>query len=225
MRRVPATIGLLSLVLFAAGNVLAQTGNGEVGGVVQDPSKAVIPGVTVTLTNTQTGVTTTQLTNETGLYSFASVQPGTYRVAATLSGFKTSITSDVVVGTAAQVRLDLTLEVGRVDSLIEVSISADRLMTESSASVGDQLSAQRVLDLPLVGNNVVDMVKILPGFRSFPQFDVPGIAIYDVFAGQTSDTVNITRDGLSITDGRNDPRAFGLSTTTNINPELIGEIP
>jgi len=224
MRRIPAAIGSLFLILSVTANVFGQTSNGQVGGVVQDVTKALIPGVTVTLTNSDTGVTTTQLTNETGAYSFASVPPGPYRVTASLTGFKTSITNAVLVGTAAQVRLDLTLEVGRVDSTVEVSITAAQLMTESSASVGDQLTSQRVLDLPLVGSNVVDLVKILPGFRSFPQFNVPGIAVYDVFAGQTSDTVNITRDGLSITDGRNNPRTFGLSTSTNINPELVGEI-
>ena len=148
----------------------------------------------------------------------------TYRVTAALPGFKTSVTNDVQVGTTAQVRLNLTLEVGTVDSRVEVSVSAAQLMTESSASVGDVLPAQRALDLPLVGNDVLDLVKILPGYRAFPQFDTPGAAVYAVFAGQTSNTVNVTRDGLSVTDGRNNANAFGISTTTNINPELIGEI-
>jgi len=224
MGKVLRALALVLFVVHASVNSFAQTGNGQVGGVVQDQSRALIPGVTVTLANTGTGVATTQVTNETGAYSFASVPPGNYRVSAALPGFKTSITNDVLVGTAAQVRLDVTLEVGTLDSTVEVSVTAAQVMTESSASVGDQLSAQRTLDLPLVGNNVVDLVKIMPGFRAFPQFDAPGIAVYAVFAGQTSDTVNITRDGLSITDGRNNPRQFGLSTTTNINPELIGEI-
>ncbi len=223
MRRIPAAIALC-LTLSVGGNIFAQTSNGQVGGVVQDPTKALIPGVTVTLTNTATGVIATQITNETGVYNFASVPPGTYRVSAVLPGFKNSVTNGVLVGTAAQVRLDLTLEVGTVDSAVEVTATSAQVMTESSASVGDQLSSQRVLDLPLVGNNVVDVVKVMPGFRAFPQFDSPGIAVYDVFAGQTADTVNITRDGLSITDGRNNPRTFGLSTTTNINPELVGEV-
>jgi hypothetical protein len=223
MRKVAVTAGLVCLILSAA-NVFAQSSNGAVGGEIHDPTGALIPGVSVTLTNTETGITVTQVTNETGVYNFSSVPPGTYRVTAELPGFKTSITNGVQVGTTAQVRLNLILEVGTVDSAVEVTATGAQIMTESSASVGDQLSAQRTQDLPLVGHNVVDLVKVLPGYRAFPQFDTPGAAVYDVFAGQTSDTVNITRDGLSITDGRNDPRVFGLSTTTNINPEMIGEV-
>jgi len=80
MRKVLSTMGLVCLILSAAGSVFAQTSNGQIGGVVQDPSRALIPGVTVTLTNTETGVTAAQLTNETGVYNFVSVPPGTYRV-------------------------------------------------------------------------------------------------------------------------------------------------
>lgn len=226
MRKGLFTLALLCLILSATfGNAFAQTSNGQVGGVVQDPTKALIPGVTVTLTNTETGITATQITNESGVYNFASVQPGrAYRVTASLPGFKTSVTNDVLVGTTAQVRLNLTLEVGTVDSKVEVSVSATQLMTEASASVGDVLTAQRAVDLPLIGNDVLDLVKILPGYRAFPQFDSPGAAVYAVFAGQTSNTVNVTRDGLSVVDGRNNANQFGISTTTNINPELIGEI-
>src|SRR5438477_1611408 len=130
MRKVLATLGLVGVILSAAGNTFAQTGNGQVGGVVQDPTKALIPGVSVTLTNAETGVMTSQVTNETGAYNFASVPPGTYRVTASLPGFKTSITNGVVVGTAAQVRLDLALEVGTVDSTVEVTASAAQVMTE-----------------------------------------------------------------------------------------------
>jgi len=226
MRKSLSAIVVLCLILTAtASNLLSQTSNGQVGGVVQDPSRALIPGVTVTLTNTETGVSSTQVTNESGVYNFPSVQPGNaYQVTASLPGFKTSVTNDIRVGTTAQVRLNLTLEVGTVDSRVEVSVSATQLLTESSASVGDVLTAQRAVDLPLIGNDVLDLVKILPGYRAFPQFDSPGVAVYSVFAGQTSNTVNVTRDGLSVVDGRNNANTFGISTTTNINPELIGEI-
>ena len=77
MRRTLATLRLVCLMLFAAAVLSAQTGNGQIGGVVQDASRALIPGVTVTLTNPDTGVITTQVTNETGVYNFASVPFGT----------------------------------------------------------------------------------------------------------------------------------------------------
>jgi Carboxypeptidase regulatory-like domain len=97
MRKVLAAMAFVCLVLSASGDVFGQTSNGQVGGVVQDPSRALIPGASATLINTETGVTTMQVTNETGAYNFASVPPGTYRVSALLPGFKTSITNGVLV--------------------------------------------------------------------------------------------------------------------------------
>src|SRR5712671_238491 len=122
MRRVLLTAGRLLLFLSSTvGNVFAQT-NGQIGGVVQDSTTALIPGVKVTLINTETGITVSQLTNESGVYNFASVAPGNaYRITAALSGFKTTITNGVQIGTSAQVRLDLTLEIGTADSKVEVN--------------------------------------------------------------------------------------------------------
>ena len=211
------------LVLSLSSFALAQGGAGQVGGIVQDTSKALIPGATITLLNTETGIVTTQLTNESGAYSFLSVPPGTYTVSGSLPGFKTSVTNNVQVGLAAQVRLNITLEVGALEAKIEVSVSGDQLLREAGASVGDVLPASKALDLPMVGTDILDLVRILPGYRLNPNSS-PGVVVNDTFAGQTLDTVNITRDGLSVNSGRYDPRTYGLTTTTNINPELVGEI-
>jgi hypothetical protein len=202
---------------------LSQGGAGQVTGIVQDSSQALIPGVTITLSNPATGTSSTQLTNETGSYTFLSVPPGTYTVSASLPGFKTSVTNSVQVGLSAQVRLNITLEVGTLDARVEVSVTGDQVLKESGASVGDVLPASRAMALPLVGNDVMDLVKILPGYRLNPNSAV-GTVVNDTFAGQTLDTVNVTRDGLSVNSGRYDPRTYGLTTTTNINPELVGEI-
>src|SRR6185295_7385082 len=148
MRRVLLTTGMLLLFLSSTGNVFAQT-NGSLGGVVQDSTKALIPGVQVTLTNTETGITDTQLSNESGVYNFPSVAPGNaYRVNAALAGFKTSITNEVKIGTSAQVRLNIVMEVGGADARVEVSESALQVMTNSAASVGDVLTSERALNLP-----------------------------------------------------------------------------
>ena len=98
----PAVIGILCV--FAASSLFAQTGNGTIGGIVQDTTNALIPGASITLLNTGTGVTNAQITNEAGAYSFAAVPPGTYRLTAQLPGFKEAVANDVQVGANAQVR-------------------------------------------------------------------------------------------------------------------------
>src|SRR6187549_3033606 len=78
------------LLLCIGVSVFAQGGSSQLGGVVRDTTGALIPGVTVTATNTDTGVTNTLLTNESGAYNFASLQPGkAYKVSAALQGFQT----------------------------------------------------------------------------------------------------------------------------------------
>src|SRR5205814_705924 len=117
MRGILATAALLCL-LVAANSGCAQTGSGQVGGIVQDSTKALVPGVSVTLTNTDTGVVNTQVSNETGAYNFVSVQPGNYKLVAELPGFKQAVANDLKVGPNAQVRWDFTLEVGAVSSAV-----------------------------------------------------------------------------------------------------------
>src|SRR5205085_2475595 len=162
MKAILVTVALLCLVL-AAGNVFAQTGSGSVGGIVQDSTKALVPGVSVTLTNIDTGVVNTTISNETGSYNFVSVQPGNYKVTAQLPGFKEAVANALKVGPNAQVRWDFTLEVGTVSSAVEVSVQADQVQTESTASVGLVLPEQKVKDLPIVGQNVLDLIQVLPG--------------------------------------------------------------
>jgi hypothetical protein len=204
-------------------NAFAQTSNASLGGTVQDSSKAFIPGVTIKATNTGTGVVTITITNESGSYHFASLLPGHYDVSAELPGFRTAAYKDVELGTAAQLRLDFALEVGNAQQTIEVVAAADSLLRESSPSIGDVLPEYKLHELPLVGTNVLDLAKILPGYRQ-SQFSLPGFGVFDTFAGQDLNSVNVTRDGLSVTDGRYAATTYGLSTTTNINPDMVGEV-
>src|SRR5439155_4877866 len=103
---------VLFLLAVLPGKVLAQTGNASLGGIVQDPSKALIPGVAVTAKNVNTAVTATQLTNDAGIYNFPVLQPGTYEVSAELSGFKKSL-QKAELPYAGQVRVNFTLELGQ----------------------------------------------------------------------------------------------------------------
>jgi hypothetical protein len=133
MRRVSLTV-LICLVSVCS--VFGQSFNGSISGVVRDPSQALIPGVTITVTNTQTGVVATRISNESGAYNVPSLIPGVYKVTADLPGFTQAVYNEVQLGTSAQIRLDFTLQVGGVTQSVEVSVASDSLLRESSVPIG-----------------------------------------------------------------------------------------
>lgn len=220
---------VLALLLTFSGNAFAQGGNAQLGGLVEDPSKALVPGVTISAKNVATGITAKQITNESGIYNFPVLQPGSYEVTAELPGFKKSV-QKAELPYAGQVRVNFTLEIGQTSSIVDVTSTTDSILRESSASVGDVLTKSRIDSLPLVGNNILDLLETLPGLRSSPAGDN-----FDTVNGLNIDTINVTRDGLSINDGR----YAGGSTTggaaitgkgrlllssTTLSPDLVGEI-
>src|SRR5215813_15433049 len=155
MRRILSGVALVLLCLVHVESALAQSSNAAVGGFVQDPTQAFIPGVTVTATNTQTNVVTTAVTNESGTYNIPSLLPGTYKLSAELPGFKTQIINDVQLGQSANVRYSFTLQVGAADQTVEVTAESTALIAESSPTIGNVLAEKTVRDLPLVSNNVL----------------------------------------------------------------------
>src|SRR5437762_10470927 len=180
------------LVVILSTHTFAQTSNATLGGTVSDASGALIPGVTLTATNTGTGIVTTVLTNEAGAYQFASLQTGTYKVSADLPGFRTLAYSNVGLGVSQQVRLNFTLQVGGVAQNVEVTVAADTLIATSSSSVGSVLPEYKVRDLPLSGRQVINLVGQTAG------------SVGSNFAGGRTSAVNTTRDGFVVSDGRYD---------------------
>lgn len=223
---------LVALLLVGlAASAFGQTGNAQLSGSVVDPSKALVPGVTITATNVETNVTLTQVSNETGTYSFPVLQPGTYRVSADLPGFKRQVFNDVRLGVAAQTRIDFTMQIGEQTQSVEVVVAGDSLLRDSSASVGDVLSQDRIQQLPLVGNNVLDLLNTLPGLNVSPAGE-----IFNTVNGLGINTINATRDGLSMNDVRIAPQdssyvdngnqyaGYRMFSSTAMNPDLVGEI-
>ena len=113
---------------------------------------------------------------------------------------------------------------------VDVSVSSDSILRETSASVGDVLSSDKIQNLPLVGNNVLDLLETLPGLRTSLAGD-----LFDTVNGLNIDTINVTRDGLTINDGRyaagstTGGAAIGgkgryLLLDTTLLPDLVGEI-
>jgi len=207
------------LCICLAIQAFSQSSNARVSGTVNDTTGAVLPGVEVTATNNATGVVATALTNDAGAYNFASLLPGTYAISASLPAFQTQTFRDVQLGNAAQVRLNFSLQVGQVATNVEVSVAASQVLLESSSSVGNVLEQQKVVDLPLVSNNVLDLVGVMAGVN-VTKDNVFG-ANDTKFAGVAAGNINVQRDGIPITGGR---WPTGLQPATTINPDLVGEV-
>ncbi|MBI2150734.1 MAG: carboxypeptidase regulatory-like domain-containing protein, partial [Acidobacteria bacterium] len=214
MRRVFTAVTVLILCLVPVKTTLAQSGNASVGGFVQDPTQAFIPGVTVTATNTQTGVVTTAVTNESGTYNIPGLLPGTYRLSAGLPGFKTQVINDVLLGQGSSARYNFTLQVGALADSVEVTAEAAALIAESSPTIGQVLAEKQVRDLPLVSNNVLDLMQTMAGVRGATLGEAT------TFAGISTGMVNTVRDGLSVQNGR---YANGVGATTLVHPDMVGE--
>src|SRR5881628_3339833 len=217
MKKLLAPSILLCLVLAA--ETFGQSSNATVSGTVSDSSGAVLPGVTITATNNATGIVTTVLSNESGVYNFASLLPGVYKISGQLPGFQIQTYTDVQLGNAAQVRLNFTLRVASQAESVEVTITADTLLATSSSSVGHVLSETKVRDLPLTSNNVLDLTQVMPGVYTTvsPVFG----ANETKFAGVSARDVNVQRDGVSV-GGERWPT--GINTATELHPDLVGEV-
>ena len=212
---------LKSVLLCAclATQALAQSSNARVSGTVNDATGAVLPGVEVTATNNATGVVSTALSNDAGAYNFASLLPGVYTISASLPSFQTQTYKDVQLGNAAQVRLNFALQVGQVATAVEVTATASQVLLESSSSVGNVLPEKQVMDLPLVSNNVIDLVGVMAGVQ-VTRDNVFG-ANDTKFAGVAAGNINVQVDGIPISGGR---WPTGVQTPTTINPDLVGEV-
>ena len=143
--------------------------NAALIGIVTDRSGALIPGVTVKADSVETGVSINVLTNESGVYNLRSLQPGKYNLNASLPGFQTRTLSNLRLGEGTSYGFNLIMEVASVSTTVEVRAAPEALLLKAKASLGDVLPAGEIQDLPLVGNNVLDLVQVLPGIAEAKQ--------------------------------------------------------
>jgi hypothetical protein len=215
MTRIHAAAAAMMLCLGLSTQALAQSSNATLGGTVSDATGALMPGVTITGTNTQTGIISTGITNETGAYQFAALQPGIYKVSAELPGFRTQTYNDVMLGISQQVRLNFTLQVSSVAQSVDVSVAADTLIATTSASVGSVLPEYKVRDLPLINRNVMDLITTTPGVSSSTSFAGSPTGFL------TGNMINTTRDGISVQQGRYNNGAYSATFASN---DLVEEV-
>jgi hypothetical protein len=152
----------VSLFLLFSSSSYAQTVTGTILGTIRDPSGAVLPRVNIVVTNVETNITSSFVTDDTGGYVVPLLKPGTYRVKASHPGFKTTVHDGVILTVEQKARVDITLDVGQVTESVEVTANAPLISTDS-ASVGQVIDHKRVIELPLNGRNFIQLTYLAPG--------------------------------------------------------------
>jgi hypothetical protein len=150
------------LLLAAAAPGWCQAGRGGISGLVSDPSGAVIPGARVTALNHATGIAQSTITTGAGLYSFISLNPGSYQVTAAHKGFEKVAEDNVTVSVDQVSTVNFAMHVGSVNDTVTVTASLDLLDT-SNSTVGQLISAETIDRVPLLTRNVYDLVQLSAG--------------------------------------------------------------
>lgn len=158
LRRYRGSLLLAAFLITSAEFVYAQ--QASIAGRVVDTSGAVVPGVTVTATNVETGIKNDVTSNSEGLYAIPLLPPGHYTITAELSGFRTQTRTGIVLEVQQAASLDLTLEVGGVSETVQVSTP---LVDSRASSLGQVLDNTRIRELPLNGRNPLELSRLTPG--------------------------------------------------------------
>ena len=154
----------VGLILAFASTAFAQVDRATLTGIVKDPSDAVIPGATVTVTNLATGVASKAATNEDGTYLVVNLAPGQFLVQAEAQGFQ-RFEQTVVLETGQRARLDLSLAVGSLGETVTVE-GVTPLVNTETAALGTVVDSNEVSKLPLAIRNWDDLLALVPGVQS-----------------------------------------------------------
>ena len=153
---------LLAVMVAVLGAVVtAQEFRGSVRGTVADATGAVLPGVTVTVTNIETKIAQTAVTDGEGRYQLLYLNPGTYSVTAELSGFKKFVLQQRV-GVADAARVDVVLQTGGLEETVQVMAESTLLNTSSGIS-GTTVDAKQIAELPLGDGTAYMLTRLAPG--------------------------------------------------------------
>lgn len=203
LKGMPRAVLVVSIVCLGAAAAAGQQQLGAIQGTIADQTRALLPGVTVTVTNLDTGVTRSTTTNEAGIYRVPSVEPGRYKVIAQLQGFGTATQTDLIVSVGATLGVNFTLTPGAVTETITVGAVAPDIQTEK-ADVSAVVEQKKINDLPLVGRNVLSLAALQPGVVGIPgtqDFLSPeqGMGVSANGVRETGNNASI--DGSSINNG------------------------
>ena len=207
-KRFIGRLGFLMLIGLAVGRVASHDAwaqaTAQITGVVRDASGAVLPGVDIKATQTATGAVRTAVSGEDGRYVLPNLPLGPYMIEAALPGFRTYVRSGIVLQVNSDAAVNPVLEVGQISETVEVLADAALVETRNSG-VGTVMDNQRVLELPLNGRQVTELIFLAgmanPGVANNGIRNYPTVAVS--VAGGIGGGVAFWLDGANHNDPYN----------------------
>src|SRR3954466_3626798 len=206
-----------AMLLVAAAPARAQS-TATLQGTVTDAQSAVMPGVTISIKNTATGLERTTVTDAAGQYVAASLQPGHYEILAHLDGFQDQ-KREAELGVAQTIAVNIRLGVGTLAENVTVT-GASPLIDTQTVSVGQVMPEKTVQEIPLNGRHFVDLGPLMPGGSTSPQnagLSAPlrGQGAFSFMsAGNRETAVNMMVNGINLNDLSNSQVTFQPSINT-----------
>jgi Carboxypeptidase regulatory-like domain/TonB-dependent Receptor Plug Domain len=219
LQRRSYAIGLVAAVLFGQFAV-AQTNVGQIAGRVTDSTGSVVPGCTVTSTNTGTGFVLTTKTDNSGDYIFPSLPPATFTIRAEAAGFRPSVQNGVILDAASKRTVNFDLQVGTLQESVEVTASAQQVQT-ASGEVSKVIFDKQLADIALNGRNYSQMLRLVPGSVSLTldSFNV-GLST----TAQSINGVHSNQNYFSVDGAENMDNGSNSNSIINPSMDAIAEI-
>ncbi|MBI3939454.1 MAG: TonB-dependent receptor [Acidobacteria bacterium] len=190
--------GLLSLWL--GGHLALGQTTATFSGTVHDPSGAVLPGVSITVEGTETGRSQESVSDDQGRYRIAGLPAGSYRVTASLPGFKKAVREGIQLAVAQEVSIDLSLQVGEIAEQVTVQGEAP-LVDTTVSSVSGVINTKQMTELPLNGRDFTQLSLLETGtvnVRNTGQDPNKGFGTRVSVAGSRPDQTGYMLDGTDI---------------------------
>ena len=150
------------LVMLLSSSADAQRTNASIRGTISDASGAVMPGASVTVSNEETGLTRTTVTNSDGIYAVGQLPVGRYKVDVEMNGFKTATRTGVLLRVADDYSIDFQLETGAITETVTVEASSTPVRV-LGGDVSGVVTGEQVRELPLNGRNFLQLATLMPG--------------------------------------------------------------
>ena len=203
MRISQVAAAVLALVLLVhAAPAQAQTFRGTIRGMVFDASGGVLPGVSITIKNSRTGLERSAVTDEDGIYIAPELPIGDYSVTGSLTGFKSHTVEHVTVEVAIAQQINLQLAVGNLSDLVTVTAS-EPLVQRTGNTLGGTITATDIAAMPINGRDFTKLLVLVPGAAGDPSAagDSPGsFGLFSV-NGSRGRSNNYLLDGTDMNDG------------------------